>query len=769
MAFQFQLRSSLHRVSLAAIALLLALSVILLTAAPRHAAAQAVVAAIDVEGNQRIEAETVRSYMRIAPGEPFNAAKINQSLKSLYATGLFADVRIRRRGDRLLVSVVENPIVNRVAFEGNRRLTDEILLQEVQLRPRTVFSRSKVQSDVQRLLQIYRRNGRFAAAVEPKVIQLPQNRIDLVYEIKEGPVTGIKRIRFVGNRAFSDGRLRRVILTKESRWYRFFSSDDNYDPDRLTFDRELLRRFYLSNGYADFRVISAVAELAQDKSGFFLTFTVDEGPIYRFGKSDVSSALKGVDVDALRKLIKYQSGDIYNAELIEKTIQDITFELGRLGYAFVNVRPRVNRDRKNRTIDITYQIDKGARVYVERINITGNTRTLDKVIRREFRLSEGDAFNAAKLRLSRKRIRALGFFDKVEITNEQGSAADKTVINVDVQEKSTGELSLGAGFSSADNVSGDISIRERNLLGRGQDLKLSLSVSSKRQFIDLGFTEPYFLDKPLAAGFDLFNRQNDYQDVSSYDQNSLGFALRAGFDLTENLRQNVRYQFRRDKITNVGDDASRTIKEQEGITYLSAISYSLRYDRRDDPVEPSTGYVIALSQELAGLGGDIRDLRTTLKYAYYYPFLDDVIGIFSLNEGIVFGIGQDVGISRRFFLGGDSFKGFAQGGLGPRDTLTDDSLGGNLYYVGTAEVKFPIGLPNEFGIAGRLFTQAGSVAGVDDTGSSVFDKGTVRASVGFGVSWRSPFGPIRIDYAIPFLKEDVDDEENFRFSAGTRF
>ncbi|MFN3399862.1 MAG: outer membrane protein assembly factor BamA, partial [Ferrovibrio sp.] len=454
---------------------------------------------IVVEGNQRIELSTIQNYLTLQPGSAYSSVEADKSLKALFATGLFADVNLRMQGSTLIVRVTENPVINRILFEGNRRMQVEQLRSELQLKARQVYTRAKVQADTQRIQQIYRRSGRFAATVEPKVIQLPQNRVDLVFEIVEGPVTGVSRIRFIGNERFSDSQLREQIQTKETAWWRFLSSDDSYDPDRVTFDREKLRKFYLSKGYADFAVTNAVAELLPNREKFMLTFAVEEGERYRFGKMDVVSELKGVDGAQVRDFVQTKTGEVYNADLVEKTIQDITTELGRFGYAFVDVRPDVNKDREKRIIDVTYRIGESPRVFVERIDIVGNVRTLDKVIRREFRLAEGDAFNSAKLRRTRTRLRGLNFFEKVEISENRGSSPDKVVLTAEVSEKSTGELSFGVGYSTTESVLGDISIRERNLLGRGQDLKVGFSLSTRRQQVDTSFTEPYFLDRELAA------------------------------------------------------------------------------------------------------------------------------------------------------------------------------------------------------------------------------------------------------------------------------
>lgn len=724
---------------------------------------------IRVEGSQRIEAGTVRSYMGIQPGDEISPGALDRSLKSLFATGLFADVTIRRDGPDVVVRIVENPIINRLAFEGNRRIEDEILRDEVKLRPRVVFTRSRVQTDLQRIMDLYRRSGRFSAVVVPKVIQLPQNRVDLVFEIKEGELTEIRKISFVGNKEFDDGDLREIVQTKESAWYRFFSSDDTYDPDRLTFDRELLRRHYLANGYADFRVVSAIAELTPNNKAFFVTFTVEEGKRYKFGKIDVRTALNNVDVKKLRADLPIETGNWYNADEVEAAIGSLTDAVGILGYAFVDIRPRVQRDRDKRTVDVTFTIQEGPRVFVELVNISGNVRTLDEVIRREVLLVEGDAFNTSKLRRSRQRIRNLGFFERVEIENKAGSAPDKTVIDVSVREKSTGEISFGAGFSSTSGVLADASIRERNLLGRGQDLKLGLQVGEKQQLIDLSFTEPYFLNREVSAGFDVFRTVRDLQSESSFDRESLGFALRAGYRVTEALSQSWKYTLREEDITDVPSDASAAIKEQEGEFVTSAIGQTLLYDKRDSRFTPTDGYFVQFENTLAGFGGDSRYLRNEVSSGTFFSLAERWILNIGGGGGYIVGIGDDIRIIDRFFLGGNSLRGFEDSGVGPRDLATQDSVGGNWYYRGTVGLRFPLGLPNEFGLSGRIFTDAGSVGENDSTLASITDTGSLRMSVGTGILWNSPFGPVNIDLAQAILKEDFDQTEIFRFSFGARF
>ena len=732
-------------------------------------AQESVIESVLVEGNERIEAETVRSYMSIGPGDDFDSGAVNDSLKSLFETGLFADVNIRREGNALIVRVIENPIINRVAFEGNDEIEDSELEAEIQLQPRSVYTRPRVQSDLQRLTEIYRRSGRFAVTIEPKVIQLPQNRVDLVFEINEGPVTHVERINFIGNTRFSDGALRDVIQTVESAWYRFATTADTYDPDRLTFDRELLRRFYLANGYVDFRVISAVAELTPDRSGFVVTFSLEEGERYRVAAIDIQSRLRDLSPEDLRPVVEIEEGDWYDADQVEDTLVALTEVVGSRGYAFVDVSPEVEPNREARTVDIAFEVDEGPRVYVERIDIVGNVRTLDEVIRREFRLVEGDAFNTALVRRSRQRIMNLGFFNQVDIDSTEGPAPDRTVLTVTVSEVPTGELSFGAGVSSADGVLGDISIRERNLLGRGQELRLGLTVSESRQEVDLGFTEPYFLDRDVAAGFDVFRRTVDLQDQSSFDRETIGFVLRAGYPLAERLRHTVSYTLKSDEVSDVSASTSRFIREQEGETTTSAVAHVLEYDLRDSRIDPTDGYFLRFGQELAGLGGDASFLKHTVTYGHFYSVADGWVLSGLARGGHIFGIDDDVRIVDRFFLGGRRLRGFESSGVGPRDADTGDALGGNTFYSLTGELGFPLGLPDEINLRGAIFTDIGSLTGIDQTGVELLDESSPRLSIGAGINFRSPLGPIRLDFARALIKEDFDRTESFRFSFGTRF
>lgn len=732
------------------------------------------IADVVVEGAQRIDPATVLSYMVVGPGDAFDLDLINQSLKSLYATGLFQDVRIERQGGALIVNVVENPVINQIAFEGNNRIDDETLESEIQLRSRVVFTPARVQADTKRILELYRRSGRFAARVEPVIIERGQNRVDLAFEIDEGDETGVSQVLFVGNRAFSDGQLRDVIGTQESAWWAFFRVTDTYDPDRLAFDRELLRRHYLQEGYADFQIRSAVAELTPDEEDFILTFTIEEGPRYRFDDATVSADIRGLAVGQFARLIEHDRGDWYDASEVDDVVSALSDAVGDLGYAFVDIRPEINRNREARTINVNYAIGEGPKVFVERIDIKGNFRTQDDVVRREFRLAEGDAFNTSKIRRSRQRIQNLGFFSKVDVRTTPGSAPDRTIVEVEVEEKSTGELSFGLGFSTAEGPLGDVSIRERNFLGKGQDLRLALTASGESQQVDFGFREPYFLDRPLSAGVNLRATQRDLEDETSFNENDIGGGVSLGYEITENLRHNWRYDFSRREVENVADDASLAVQRLKGVSYISELSQSLSYDTRDNIFRPSEGYLLSLGLGAAGLLGNTNYVTGSLSGALYVPLYEDEVVLGITGEvGVAENFDGDGSYIETFYLGGQRVRGFENFGIGPRDTGSDDALGGQNYFVSSLQTRFPLGLPEEFNVIGRAFVDAGSLWRLDTTGlantNGIEDGFGLRASAGVGVTWDSPFGPISLDYAWPLLKEDFDKTENFRFSFGTAF
>lgn len=729
------------------------------------------IGAIRVEGNQRIESRTIISYFGLKAGDTFNQSDINAALKNLFVTGFFSDVKLLREGSTLIISVKENPVISKVAFEGNERIETKDLEKEVELKPRSIFSREKIASDVKRILDIYRRSGRYNATVEPKLIEQNENRVDLVYEITEGPVAKVQKITFIGNEHFESDTLRKAMRTEETAWYKFLSDNDKYDPDRQQFDEELLRRFYNNEGYADFQVTSSTAELSPSKDAFYLTFVVEEGPQYTLGDVKIANELKdtGENLD-LDKMLTTKKGSTYDASKVEETVLAMTNELGNHGYAFVDVHPKLDRDKATNTANLTYEIKPGPRVYVERINITGNVRTLDEVVRREFRVKEGDPYNTAKLQRTEQRINNLGYFEKVEVKNEPGSAADKTVVNVDVKEKSTGEINLGAGYSTTDGVLGDFGIAEHNLLGRGQDLRTNFTLAARRRQAQLSFTEPYFLDRELAAGFDIYRTYVDFTRQSSYVSNVQGFKLRANYALQEHLQHGVYYNLFQNDISKVPLTASSYIRRQEGNNINSAVGQTLAYDERDNKFAPTKGYFLSLSEELAGLGGNSKYLKHEAKASYYYTVHPKWTLGFLGTGGFLVGQGdRGIRINDRFFLGGDDLRGFQNAGVGPRDTSTTDALGGNQYYVGTAELRFPLGLPEEIGLSGAVFTDVGSLWNINEKGPNIFDSSAPRVSSGVGVLWNSPFGPIRVDMASAIKKQQPDRTQVLRFGFGQRF
>ena len=753
--------------------------------------AQGVIQDIRVEGNKRVEPETVRSYLTFSTGDAYDPAKVDESLKALFATGLFQDVRIRREGSTIVIVLLENPIVSRVAFEGNREVEDETLAAEVQLKARAVYTRARVQADVQRILDVYRRQGLYAAQVDPKIINLDNNRIDVVFEISEGPSTKVRAINFIGNSAFSDSQLRYVISTTQTNLLSFLKGTNVYDPDRLNLDRELLRQFYMKNGYADVRIVSATADLDRDGRGFFITFTIEEGERYRFGPIDVESALPSVNVDALRHVILTRTGRVYNAEKVEKTVEALTIEVSQQGYAFGQVRPRFERDEATHTMGIVYTIDEGPRIYIERINIVGNFRTEDNVIRREFRLSEGDAFNRLLVEAARKRLRALGFFKTVDIDTQPGSGPDRVIIVVKVEEQPTGELSFGAGYSTSEGVIGDISITERNLMGKGQYVRLGFSGSLERAQVDFSFTEPHFLDRNLAAGFDVFYKEVDFQDVASFSQRDAGGDIRLGFPIADNTQLGLRYKFVNEEIFDVSNNASLAVKESAGTSNVSSVGYTVAYDTRNLPQSPTSGIFASFSQDLAGVGGDVNYIRSVADARGYYPITNKLTLVGRVQGGNIEGWGgDDVRMTDLFFKGGETIRGFKRAGIGPRDACEDpvtgervrpcskDALGGKVYWATTAELRFPFPfIPDNIGMQGAVFVDAGSLFDPSDfalnavakEGSFIFNSSQVRLSSGFSIIWQSPLGPLRADIAQALLKADFDKTEIFRFGASTNF
>lgn len=724
---------------------------------------------VRVQGIERIEPATVRSYIQLRAGERYDPKKVNESLKSLFATGLFSDVSIGLKGDVVIVKVTENPIINRVAFEGNDVISTETLRQEVHLRPRVVYTRTRVQDDVKRIQNLYQRQGRFAAQVKPEVIEKSQNRVDVVFEITEGPPTKIRKITFIGNKAYSDSRLRSVIGSAEHTWYSFLTGDDVYDPDRMAFDQELLRRYYLAHGYPEFSVRSATAELSPDRSSFYLTYTIHEGPRYKFGKITIHSQLKKLAVKNLYKDVTFEKGDTYNANEVENTVNKLTDAVGTLGYAFVDVRPVPKRDRKKRLVNMDFEIREGPHTFVQRIEISGNVRTEDRVIRREFRLVEGDAFNAAKYRLSQQRIRDLGFFKKVTFNQVPGSAPDQTVIQVKVQEQSTGSASVGAGFSSTEGLLTQFSLSERNLLGTGQKLSLSASLGTKSQQYNISFTDPYFLERNMSAGFDLFNTRLLKTGSIAFEQDRTGFGLRAGFRYNDRLSQGLNYKLERKKVSNVDTNASLFVKREEGTALTSLVGQTLTYDTRDSKIDPTEGYIVSVSNDLAGLGGTNRYLRNKISGDTYYQGVFDWVLHFGGEAGYIIPLGKPVRIDDRYFIGGDSLLGFANGGIGPRDAATGDALGGLKYVTGTAEAAIPLGVSTTYKPRGFIFTDMGTLTDPNESGTGIEKSSLLRIAVGIGFGVATPFGNIRVNLTKALRKASFDKPEIFSFRIGAGF
>jgi outer membrane protein insertion porin family len=792
MAFLMQKLRAQRAAFASGIALLMGTSSVLV--APSLAYAQAagqqtgVVQRILVRGSERIEQSTVVSYVPIQPGDSVDPAKIDQALKSLFRTDLFQDVKIDFADGDLTISVVENPIINKVVFEGNSGLKEEKLRDEVTVRPRGIFTRAKAQSDVQRIVELYRRSGRISATVTPKIVELPQKRVDLIFEIDEGPKSGVLSVNFLGNSEFSDNDLRDVVVTEQTSWYKFFSNNANYDPDRLEYDKEQLRKHYRNRGFYDFRVISAVAELATDKNGFVVTYTLEEGREYKFGKISVETELQKLDKDLLTALVPIRSGEIYQDERIETATDSLTFAAGAAGFASVDVRPQYKPNRDTGLVDVVFNVREGPRVYVDRIDVVGNTRTLDYVIRRELNLVEGDSYNRALVDRSRNNIRALGFFKEVEIEEVPGSAPDRTTLQVKVEEQPTGELSFSAGYSSVDQLVVDLGITERNFRGRGQNVRARISMGSLRQQLDFSFTEPRFLNRDLRAGVDIYSYLYDFSDYSAYQTSSLGTNLRIGFPLTLNSSMNARYTLRSDSV-DIDDSycdptlplVSLSLCAQRGKYITSLVGYGYRLDRRNDPIRATRGFYIDLSQDLAGLGGDVNYLKTEVEGGWYHGFSKSLVFSATGQAGYVSGFsGDTVRINDRFYKGGNTFRGFETAGLGPRDTNNGrtDALGGRAYAIGSLELTVPTFLPEQYGIKAAVFTDFGTVGLLDDkdklalTGlvdPLIYDDLSLRASAGVSVFWKSPMGPIRFDFSQILAKEDYDKTETFRFSSSANF
>ncbi len=742
---------------------------------------------IVVRGTQRVEPGTVLTYVGVREGDNYSPAEVDQALKSLTATNLFSDVKtsFENSTGTLTIRVTENPIVNQVVFEGNTKVSDKDLTKEVQIRPRAVFTRTKIQADVQRIIELYRRNGKFAARVDPQIIQRPQNRVDLIFSITDGPTTGVSRINFSGNKVFDDDTLKGQVATEESRWWKFFATNDNYDPDRLQFDQETVRRYYVTRGYADFKVVSAVAQLTPSRDSFYINFTVDEGPRYNFGKITIDSKIRELTPASLRPLIEAREGDIYSQEVVQQAIDALTNAAGTQGYAFAEVHPRIKRNEKERTIDLGFEIAQGPRVYIEKINIAGNTRTLDKVIRRQFRLQEGDAFNRVLIDRSRTRIRALGFFKDVTVQNVPGSQPDRTTLNVNVTEQSTGSLQVGLGYSSTTSLLGEISYTEQNLFGRGQNMRLSLQASYITRSAQFSFTEPYFLDRELAAGFDLYQVQTNFEQ-STYQSDVTAAVARLGFPISEYSSVGVSYTY---KIEEVRPFAGAPLDVQlaAGSASGSIVGFSYSYNDLDDVRKPTAGSTFSFSQSFAGFGGSLKYISTASTFSTFKAVFDgSVVTSLSGRGGYITGYdGSLVPFNERFFMGGETFRGFSLAGVGARDLVAPQNtgaLGGTVYAIGSLEARMPGLIPESYGINLGLFSDFGTIGKLDNiftrtctgaqysgVGSCVKDNLAFRASAGISVQWRSPVGPVQINIGLPIMKTEYDRAQIIHFSTATGY
>jgi outer membrane protein insertion porin family len=732
---------------------------------------------ITVRGNSRIDGDSIRQYFVPAAGERLDQAKIDEGVKSLYGTGLFSDVRVSRSGGSIVVSVVENSVINRVSFEGNSKLTNDVLESEIQSRNRGPYSQPMIDADIQRLQEVYRRAGRGSASITVKTAPAPQGRTDVTFVIVEGDKTGVAEIRFIGNAAFSSWRLKRQMTTTEMNFLSWLKSSDIYDPERIAADLELVRRYYLKNGYADFRIVSSDARFDATEGGYIIEVVVEEGEQYRIGTVSIESRIPDVQPNDLEGAVETGKGDVYNAEAVERSIDGMSSVVQRKGYAFAQVRPRGDRDPASKTINVVYSVEQGPRVFIERINIRGNTRTQDYVIRRAFDVAEGDAYNRFLIDRAERRLRNLGYFTNVRITNEQGSAPDRVIINVDVIDQATGAFSFAAGYSTTDGFIGEVSLEETNFLGRGQRVKASVSFGERTTGFDFAFTEPYFLGQRISAGIDLYSKQEDRSSFGSYESQLVGGALRLGFPMTENFTLGVKYSLFNQEITNAdpinSSAAIREIAARDGGIWTSMLGVSATYNTLDNNINPTSGVFATTNLDVAGLGGDSQFVRLTGDARYFYPLFDEIVAIGRVQGGHVSSLnGDSLFITDHFNVGPSLVRGFAPNGIGPRDSITGQALGATTYAGGSVELQAPVPmLPQEFGLKMAAFADVGTAFGYDGStvGVNVVDNNEIRSSLGLGLLWASPLGPIRFDYAWALSKAEGDKTQAFRFQGGTRF
>ena len=759
-----------------------------------------IIQSIEVYGNDRVETPTVLSYMLAQPGDPFNKDLLDRSLKTLYATGLFKDISLHRSGSTLQIKVIENPIINRVAYEGNSKLKDTDIQKYTSLRARSVYSSSLIASDRQRILAMYGAKGRYSVTVTPQIINLSHNRIDVVFRIDEGPKTLIKKLTFVGNHAFSEARLSQVTSSKEAAWYRFFSSSDQYNPERVRYDAELIRRFYLRNGYVDFKMINATGELSPDHKSFYITYTMEEGPQYRLGKVDARSNVENVTAEKVQRMIPIRKGQIYDGKEIDDLAKDIQETLQSQGHPFAVVRPEIARNPEKKIVDLLFDVMEGPRVYVERIDINGNTVTQDKVIRRELPIAENDPFTDTTEKYIKQSVEDLGYFKTVKVEKSKGSAPDKRMVSVNVQEKPTGEFSLGGGYSTDSGVLGNIGLRQRNFLGTGVDAGINGTMAYYARQADFSITDPYFLGKNMVAGIDIFYLENNYQTYQNYAENRYGATFRIGYAFNNVLSQQWTYSIMERRVHDIWSHSSFYILDQKGYSFLSQIGTTITYDTRDSRMNPHSGTLVRLGGDFAGVGGDTKYVRGKIDAAQYFP-LDDFTGNRDWTLSISGGAGyiSDIsGHSHRsvidnFYLGGNNLRGFYDGGVGPRTHPIshvvegkshgeEDFLGGRFMYTASAQINFPMPASRDLGLMGRYFVDMGALGGMrvkrrytnkatdGDRYTPIWGNSmTPRVSTGAGISWKSPFGMLNVDVGIPIVKQRRDRVQLLRFGFGQQF
>ena len=722
---------------------------------------------IFVQGNLRLDSGVIIRDSKIKEFKVTNQKALSAAVKNLYSTGYYQDVKISKTGNKVFIKIIENPIINKIAFEGNSEIKDDMLADEVSLKVRNVFSVDKIKNDVMKIQNLYKRLGFFSVSIDPKKIKLDENRINLVFEINEGLEAKIKKINFLGNKEFSDSILKDVIYSKESRWYKFWSSGDKFDNDRINYDKDLLKKYYFDNGYIDFRTLSTTSQLVSTSKNFIINFKLYEGKRYKVTKVSLESKIKGFNNIKTHKLIKQEKDDWFSSKKLERSIDNLVKKASEFGFAFVNIRPKLKKVGKN-NVEVTFVVSEGQKFYVERINITGNLKTHDKVIRREVELVEGDAFNLTKLDQTERNLKSLGLFESITLNYDEVPGTNKTIVDLEITERSTGEFSVGAGFSSLDGAIGNVGIKESNLFGEAKELALTLGLATRKSSIDLSYTEPYFMDKDIAAGFDLFNIRRDNKTYSGYKQNSVGFKLRTGYEIFDDFRHFSSYTLKRDKIHDIDPSTSRFIQAQEGKYTTSMLGQAFQYDKLNDRLNPTDGYRIRFDMDFYGLGGDTKHLQTEFKAMSFYKVFEDIIASNFLEIGYIMPI-NDVKINNRIFLSGDQIRGFKNHGIGPRDSISGDALGGEQYIVLRNEITLPLGLPEELGVNGLIFIDAGTLTKTSEAGETVQDEVKLRASTGLGFSWLSPFGPVKFYLSKALIKENYDKTEIFRFSFGTTY